>query len=114
MKATAPEPTVDEAMSELQALLRAAPPPAGAPATAARPQTQEEAEEARFRLAETVLRLACPQPADCSDPHCRRSARCRHLERIAAKRAAGKASHPRRTPGAEAVRYAVWVLMSSR
>jgi hypothetical protein len=107
-----PKPTVDDAMSEFQVMLREALGDSS-PATAARPMTPEQREEARFRFAEAVLRLACPDPRACNEPHCRRNARCRHLARIAAKRASGKVSHPRRTPGAEAARYAVWVLMSS-
>jgi len=106
------KPTVDDAMSAFQVMLRAAHGKV-APGRAAPPMTPEDREEARFRLAEAVLRLACPDPGACGDPHCRRERRCRHLARVAAKRASGKASHPRRTPGAEAARYAVWVLMSS-
>lgn len=75
--------------------------------------TPEEREELRFRLAKLVLSLACPDPRACNDPHCRRSVLCRHFARVEAKRASGKASHPMRTPGAEAARYAVWVYMSS-
>jgi hypothetical protein len=105
-------PTLDDAMSELQAMLREALGDRSSDA-ATRPMTPEEQEEARYRFAEAVLNLACPDPKACSHRHCRRKARCRHLARVAAKRASGKVSHPRRTPGAEAARYAVHVLMSS-
>jgi hypothetical protein len=104
--------TVDDAMSEFQAALREArgdsPPDA-----AMSPATPEEREEGLFRFAELVLSLACPDPRACSHPHCRRDVRCRHFARIEAKRASGKATNARRTPGAEAARYAVWVYMSS-
>ncbi len=112
MNAPTPRSTVDDAMSEFQAMLREALGDSSPDATA-RPVTPEEREEGRFRFAEAVLGLACPDPRACRHPHCRRNARCRHLARVAAKRASGKVSHPRRTPGAEAARYAVWVLMSS-
>ena len=104
--------TVDDAMAEFQAMLRAAfgDRPPNAPAG---PITPEEQEEGLFRFAEVVLSLACPDPRACSHPRCRRNVRCRHFVRVEAKRASGKASHPRRTPGAEAARYAVWVYMSS-
>ena len=104
--------TVDDAMAEFQAALREA---LGdrAPNAAASPATSEEQEEGLFGFAEVVLSLACPNPRACSHPHCRRMVRCRHFARVEAKRASGKASHPRRTPGAEAARYAVWVYMSS-
>jgi hypothetical protein len=112
MNTSARQLTVDDAMSEFQAALREAlgdsPPDA-----AARPWTPEEREEGLFRFAEVVLSLACPDPRACSHPHCRRMVRCRHFARVEAKRTSGKASHPRRTPGAEAARFAVWVYMSS-
>ena len=106
------ELTVDDAMSEFQAMLREAfgDNPPGA---ATRPETPEEREEGLFRFAELVLSLACPDPRACSHPHCRRNLCCRHFARIETKRTSGKASHPRRSPGAEAARYAVWVYMSS-
>ena len=104
--------TVDDAMAEFQAMLREVlgDSPSDAPL---RRMTPEEQEEGLFRFAEVVLSLACPDPRTCSHPHCRRNVRCRHLARLETKRDSGKASHPRRTPGAEAARYAVWVYMSS-
>ena len=104
--------TVDDAMAEFQVALREALGDSP-PDTAARSMTPEEQEEALFRFAEVVLSLACPDPRACNHRQCRRDVRCRHFARLEAKRVSGKASHPRRTPGAEAVRYAVWVYMSS-
>jgi hypothetical protein len=109
--------TVDQAIGEFRALLREelgdAPDdqPAG---DVAAPATPEQDEESRFACAELILSLACPDPRACTDPRCRRHALCRHFGRMRAKRASGIASNPRRTPGAEAVRYAIWVYMSSR
>ena len=104
--------TVDEAMAEFQAVVREelGDAPAYASSTAATP---EEAEDSRFRFAEFILSLACPDPRACTDQRCRRDVICRHFERVRAKRASGRSSHPRRTPGAEAARYAVWVYMNS-
>ena len=112
MNAPACQLTVDDAMWKFQIMLREA--LGGNPPDAAtRPETPEEREERLFRFAEAVLGLACPDPRACSDPHCRRNVCCRHFARIGAKRVSGTASHPRRTPGAEAARYAVWVYMSA-
>lgn len=105
--------TVDQALGEFQALLREK---IGddAAADVAAPGTPAEEEESRFACAELILSAACPDPTACTDHRCRRASLCRHFERIRAKRESGVASHPRRTPGAEAVRYAIWVFMSSR
>ena len=107
------ELTIDEALAELQALVNdtLGEAPAGAKAP---PQTPEEAEAARFRTAEFLLRLACPDPGDCTDPRCRRDARCRHLAYVQDRQKDGVSQNPRRSAGAEAVRYAAWVYMSSR
>jgi hypothetical protein len=105
--------TVDDAMAQFQAELREEIGDGPTDHTPTRRITPEEREAALFRLAEVVLSLACPDPKGCSQPECRRNAVCRHLARVQAKRDAGQASHPRRTPGAEAARYAVWVYMSS-
>jgi hypothetical protein len=66
-----------------------------------------------FAFAEFILSLACPDPRACPDRHCRRDRLCSHFARVHAKRASGQSSHPRRTPGAEACRYAIWVYMNS-
>jgi hypothetical protein len=104
--------TIDEAIAELHAVVREE---LGdpAPISAAAPRTAEEEEEERFRFAEHMARLACADPGACTDHRCRRNLLCRHFARVQAKRASGKASHPRRTPAAEAVRYAIWAYMSS-
>jgi len=105
--------TIDEAIAELQAVVHEELGDADAATRTTTQGTPEEKEEACFRLAELLLGLACPDPRACTDQHCRRRTLCRHFERVQAKRASGTARHPRRTPGAEAVRYAIWVYMSS-
>lgn len=104
--------TIDQAIAELQTVVREE---LGddPPHIATTPRTPEEEEDDRFRFAEFMVSLACPDPSVCRDRRCGRNGVCRHLERVQAKRASGKASHPRRTPGAEAVRYAIWAYMSS-
>jgi len=103
--------SIDEAIAEFQAVLKEelgdSPSDKALP-----PATREEAEATQFRLAEYMIALACPDPRACADQRCRRDVLCRHLARVHAKRASGSSSHPRRTPGAEAVRYAIWVYMN--
>jgi hypothetical protein len=105
--------TIDEAIGEFQALLQEqlgdVPPGACGP-----PQTPEEAEARRFQMAEHLVRLACPDRTLCADYRCRRDAICRHLAFVLTRQRTGKSGHPRRPPGAEAVRYAIWVYMSAR
>jgi hypothetical protein len=113
MKQPLRELTVDAAVAELQALVDdtfgdTSAGPAGPP------QTPEEAEATRFRTAEFLIGLACPDPGACADQRCRRDALCRHLAHLRDRQKAGTSHHPRRTAGAEAVRYASWVLMSSQ
>jgi len=112
MTTTIRQLTVDDAIAEFQAVVHEELGDCPAP-TAGTAMTPEEVEDTRFRFAELMLSLACPDPRACTDQQCRRKALCRHFERVQAKRASGKASHPRRTPGAEAARYAIWVYMSS-
>ncbi|MGH7754153.1 MAG: hypothetical protein ACREN5_15210 [Gemmatimonadales bacterium] len=113
--------TIDEAMGEFRALvqdqlddvplgdslgeLQVDPGP---------PETLQEAETRRFLMAQYLLGLACPAPKTCRNYQCRRDASCRHLVRVRARWSAGKSGHPRRPPGADALRYAIWVYMSSR
>jgi|RhiMetdeSRZDD1v2_1073273.scaffolds.fasta_scaffold354758_2 hypothetical protein len=104
--------TIDQAIAEFQAVVREELGDDPAPVATA-PRTPEEAENARFRFAEFMVALACPDPRACTDHRCRRNALCRHFERVQAKRASRRASHPRRTPGAEAIRYAIWAYISS-
>ena len=103
--------TVDAAMAEFQAVVREELGDSFARENTT-PQTPEQREDSLFRFAEFMLSLACPDPRACSDQRCRREVVCRHYARVQAKRAGGS-SHPRRTPGAEAVRYAIWAYMTS-
>lgn len=104
--------TVDEAMAEFYAVLREK---LGDVSSIASPvsETSEEAEARRFKLAEFMLGLACPDPRACTDQRCRRNAICRHFAHVRAKQQSRQSVHPRRTPGAEAARYAIWVYMNS-
>jgi hypothetical protein len=104
--------TIDEALSEFQAVVREE---LGdpVPAESLSPQTAEEAETRCFRMAEFLCGLACPHPARCTDQRCRRDGLCRHLGHIRMKQSEGRSGHPRRSPGADAVRYAIWAYMSS-
>jgi hypothetical protein len=108
--------TVDEAVAEFQLLLRSelgALRPAGA-GEGSGPSTPEEQEELRFRAAEVLLRIACPDLGLCRDRRCRRGGVCRHLADLALRRQ-GRLGMPnsRRTPGALALRHAIWVCMNS-
>jgi hypothetical protein len=108
--------TVDEAVAEFHLLLRAE---LGAlPAWLSGPQApemHEEAEARYFRCAEALLRLACPDPTRCADQRCRRGCRCRHFADLDARRQGRRRQEPptRRTPGALALRHAIWVFMNS-
>ena len=63
--------TVDEAVAEFYKILEAElGPPIAAPSRAGAAETPAEAEARYFRLAEDLLRLACPDPARCTDPRC--------------------------------------------
>lgn len=83
------------------------------PAPGRQRASREEIEANHFRLAERLLHLACPDAGACTDQRCRRDRLCRHLGFVRDKREKGIATHPRRTPGAEAFRYAVWVFMNT-
>ena len=104
--------SVDEAMA---AFMHAMPDVCGdsPPAPGTPPASREEIDASHFRLAELLLHLACPDAGACTDQRCRRDRVCRHLVFVRDKREKGIATHPRRTPGAEAVRYAVWVYMNT-
>ena len=106
--------TIDEAVSEFQTMaqdvLGDAPPGDHTPL----PETPQEAETRRFLLAQHLIDRACPAPAACGDRGCRRDAVCMHLARVRARWRAGRSGHPRRPPGADALRYAIWVYVSSR
>ncbi len=107
--------SVDDAMADFQAITREVLGDtsfsAGDSAPAATP---EQMEESRFRLAEFMLSLACPDPRMCGDQRCQRGRLCRHFAHVQALReGSAMPHHPRRPPGAEAARYAVWVYMNS-
>src|SRR5262245_47697575 len=106
--------TIDQAVSEFQALIHERFGEAPSPGESLPPETPEEAEEARFLMAEYLVGLACPDPGRCSDLRCRRDAFCRHMAYVLTRQNTATSHHPRRAPGAEAVRYAIWVYMSSR
>jgi hypothetical protein len=104
---------MDEAVAQFSAMLRER---LGEPRTdrvGLAPAPPEEKEARQFHLAELLIALACPDARACIHQRCRRDSMCRHLARVRAKQASGRSSHPRRTPGAEAARYAIWVYMSS-
>jgi hypothetical protein len=105
--------TVDEAVAEFHQILKtelAALPPAERAAGGLLP-TPENDEDLRFRAAEALLRIACPDL--CAERRCRRAGQCRHLIDLAAMRE-GRHRMPnsRRTPGALALRHAIWVCMN--
>jgi hypothetical protein len=77
------------------------------------PQTPEQAETSRFKFAEFVIAMACPDPRAGADTRCRRDRQCRHFAYLRDKEQRRVSTHPRRTPGAEAIRYAIWVYMNS-
>jgi hypothetical protein len=108
-----PALTIDDAVSEfgamVQDVLGDAPPDGWAP-----PETPQEAETRHFLLAQHLIGLACPAASACGDQRCRRDAMCRHLAHVRDRWSARKSSHPRRPPGADALRYAIWVYVSSR
>jgi hypothetical protein len=104
--------SVDEAMAEFQAVVREELGDSVAHSTGSLP-TPEQAEANRFKLAEYMLQLACPDPRSCTDRRCRRNALCRHFAYVRSLQQSGVSRHPRRTPGAEAARYAVWVYMNN-
>ena len=107
--------TVDEAVAEFRTILLAElGPPTAAPLRAGPAETPAEAEARRFRLAEELLRRACPDPTRCTDQRCRRRGLCRHFADLRARQQ-GRPGQPatRRTPGAAALRHAIWVLMNS-
>ena len=104
--------SVDEAMA---AFMRAmsdrygdGPPALGTPLP-----SPAEKEANLFCIAEDLLRLACPEPGACMDVRCRRDRLCRHFAFVRDKREKNIATHPQRTPSAEAFRYAVWVYMNT-
>jgi hypothetical protein len=106
--------TIDQALGEFPALLEDVLGEAPAGDRVPPPETPQEADTRRFLLAQYLIGRACPAPSACADYSCRRDATCKHLDRVRARYRAGRSSHPRRPPGAEALRYAIWVYVSAR
>ena len=104
--------TIDEAMGEFRAMVQdeLGDPE---PGDCGPPETPEEAETRRFRMAQYPIGLACPASATCPDYRYRRDAECRHLTHVRARWKARKSSHPRRPPAGDALRYAIWVYVSA-
>jgi hypothetical protein len=107
--------TVDEAVAEFYRILEEElGPPTATPSHAGAAETPAEAEARYFRLAASLLRLACPDPTRCTDQRCRRSRLCRHFADLRARQQGRPGQPPtRRSPGAAALRHAIWVLMNS-
>lgn len=106
--------TVDEAVAEFSKRADAARGPAlPAQARTAAVETFEDAERRRFQFAEHLLSLACPDPRQCADHRCRRHRLCRHVVDVHAVRSGARVLPPsRRSPGAWAMRYAIWESMN--
>jgi hypothetical protein len=111
-----PNLSVDDAVQEFLAILSrawgSAEPDASRLAELQR-DTPEEAEARRFRCAEEVLRLLCSDPRWCTDRRCRRLTMCRRLADLRARQRDRRSPHPRRTPGAAALRHAIWLYMNA-
>jgi hypothetical protein len=109
--------TIDDAVAEFCAMIEDMPNDGSGGAVAGgrgAPESPQEADTRRFLLAQYLIGLACPAAADCSDQRCRREAACRHLVHVRDRFDAGRSSHPRRPPGADALRHAIWVYVASR
>jgi hypothetical protein len=108
--------TIDQAVAEFRALAQAELTPGTAARSCADAAGAPEETEARyFRWAEALLRLSCHDATRCTDHRCRRSGRCRHLAELAAQRQGSRRRRAdRRTPGATALRHAIWVHMNAR
>jgi hypothetical protein len=107
--------SVDEAMAGFSQLANSLPRlPDAEPAHGRRPPTFAEAEAQLFSFAEGLLTATCPAPARCSDHRCRRNRLCRHFEKLRTIQHPPLPQPPsRRSPGAQAVRYAIWVYMNA-
>jgi hypothetical protein len=104
--------SVDDAVAAFCLLLRAE--LGSERVSPARAETYEQAEARYFRLARELLQAACPGRAACTDRRCRRGGCCRHLADLDAQRRGRLGPRPtRRTPGADALRHAIWVYMNS-
>lgn len=106
--------SVDEAVSQFVAVLRAELGPgtdAGLGPIAG--ETLADAEARRFRTAARLLHLVCPDPTGCSNQRCRRTRLCRHFAELHERQRLSIDQSARRTPGADALRQAIWLLMNS-
>jgi hypothetical protein len=110
MTTVSPELTEDDAVQQFLTLLRAQLGPSSGQSVL---ETPEQAEARRFRCAEEVLRLLCPDPRACADRRCRRLTLCRHFAEQRARERNGRSPQPRRTPGAAALRRAIWYYMNA-
>ena len=111
-----PKLSVDDAVQQFFAILHHAwglGEPDAARAADWERKTPEEAEALRFSCAKDVLRLLCPDPRWCSDHRCRRLTMCRHFADLRARQREGRSPYPGRTPGAAALRHAIWVYMNA-
>jgi hypothetical protein len=108
--------TIDDAMAEFSAMIDDLPlNGSGNGRACALPQeTPQEADTRHFLLAQYLIGLACPAPGACGDPRCRRDGACRYLLQVRDRWNARMSSHPRRPPGADALRRAIWVYVASR
>jgi len=73
------------------------------------PISPAEMEAWRFEAATELLRLACPDPMRCAEQACRRARQCWHLAQLKSQAATPAPSSSRRTPGAIALRRAIWI-----
>jgi hypothetical protein len=105
--------TIDEAMASFHHLLKEH--LGSKPERASNEPEPEEVTEAHcFRLAETLVRLACPDAERCRDQRCRRKRRCRHLVQVQAYRnGTSRREDDPRPVSAHALRYGVWAYLSS-
>jgi hypothetical protein len=105
--------TIDEAVAEFTTMVNDVLGDA-LPGGVATPETPQEAETRYFLLAQHLIGLVCPSPSACRDQRCRRDASCRQLAYVRDRWRARRSSHPRRPPGADLLRYAIWVYVSAR
>ena len=111
MTPRSPELTVDQAVDQFFSILREQ--WGSEPSGNCGPETPAEHEVRLFGCAEEVLRLLCPDPRGCNDRHCRRLSLCRHFADLHARQRDGRSPHPKRTPGAAALRHAIWLYMNA-
>jgi hypothetical protein len=105
---------VDEAVAEFLAALREVlGPDTGGGLRAIVRETLEEAEARRFRCAAQLLGWVCPDAMRCINQRCRRTRLCRHFAELRERQQLSIDQSTRRTPGADALRQAIWLFMNS-